>query len=135
LTGYLLDTNHIAAALDRGSDMHGRLLRTCRNGTRVGTCAPVLCELAAGIERTARREQNWNYLRILLQQVRLWPIDVVVARSYGELYTQLRSKGRVLSPVDMMVAALARSTDATILTTDRDFEAVDGVVCENWLPR
>jgi predicted nucleic acid-binding protein len=33
----------------------------------------------------------------------------------------------------MMIAALARSIDATLLTSDRDFEAVSGLRAENWL--
>ncbi|MGZ3486442.1 MAG: type II toxin-antitoxin system VapC family toxin [Isosphaeraceae bacterium] len=53
--------------------------------------------------------------------------------SYAEIYHDLRARGRVLSQVDMLLAALARSMNATLLTSDRDFEALPELRVENWL--
>jgi tRNA(fMet)-specific endonuclease VapC len=69
----------------------------------------------------------------LLQEVRLWPVDRGIARRFGELYVELRRNGRAMSHVDIVLAALARSMDLTILTTDRDFEALPDIRTENWL--
>jgi hypothetical protein len=33
----------------------------------------------------------------------------------------------------MLLAALRRSMDATLLSSDRDFDALDGLRVENWL--
>jgi predicted nucleic acid-binding protein len=63
----------------------------------------------------------------------LWPIDLETARLYGEIHQKLRRAGRILSPVDKMVAALARQMSVKVLTTDRDFEALPEVRTENWL--
>jgi predicted nucleic acid-binding protein len=40
-------------------------------------------------------------------------------------------QGRVLSQVDMMLAALARQHRLTLLTTDRDFEVLTDLRLEN----
>jgi predicted nucleic acid-binding protein len=50
---------------------------------------------------------------------------------YAEIYHDLRSRGRVLSQLDMMLAALSRSMDAVLLTDDRDFEALPDLQIEN----
>jgi tRNA(fMet)-specific endonuclease VapC len=55
------------------------------------------------------------------------------ARIYGELYLTLKRKGRILSQVDLMLAALAKQMNLTLLTTDRDFEALPELPTENWL--
>jgi predicted nucleic acid-binding protein len=47
-------------------------------------------------------------LNHLLLQLRLWPIDLKTTRIYGDIYMDLRRRGRILSQVDIMVAALAR---------------------------
>ncbi|HEY3242942.1 MAG TPA: type II toxin-antitoxin system VapC family toxin [Phycisphaerae bacterium] len=133
MTGYVLDTNHLSAALDDESVVYKRILAARREGWRVGSCSPVLCELAAGIEQTARREENWKALRVFLRQIRIWPIDFGTVQIYGRVYSELRQDGRVLSQVDMMVAALARRMDLTVLTTDRDFGAISSIKTENWL--
>ena len=75
--------------------------------------------------RQVRRKLKYRRdLNHLLRQLRLWSIDLRTARIYGDLYMDLRGRGRLLSQVDIMVAALARQMKLTILTTDRDFEAL-----------
>lgn len=71
-------------------------------------------------------------LNILLRQLRLWPVDEKTTRIYGDIYIDLRRAGRVLSQVDIMVASLARQMKLTVLTTDRDFEAVEDIATEDW---
>jgi predicted nucleic acid-binding protein len=65
--------------------------------------------------------------------VRIWPLDPPIARLYAELFHDLRARGRVLSQVDLVLAATARHLGATLLTTDRDFQAIAGLRIENWL--
>lgn len=132
MTAYLLDTNHLGAMLDEDPRVYERILTARKAGERVGTCAGVLCELAVGIEQTARREANWKALRAHLRQIRIWPLDLATAHLYGEVYNELGAKGRVLSQVDMMVAALARRMNLTVLTTDRDLEAIRDITVEDW---
>ena len=93
----------------------------------------MLCELEVGIKQTADPEANRQALSRLLAQVRIWPLDRAVAAEYGTIYQELRRAGVVLSQVDMMISALARTMGLTVLTTDRDFEAVAGARIENWL--
>jgi len=134
MTFYLLDTNHLSAALNADAGIRRKLRDLRLRGDRVGTCAPALCELQAGLALTARREHNQRLLRELLGQVRIWPLDPKTALFYGELYHELRRKGRALSQVDIMLAALAKQLSASLVSTDRDFEAVPGLRTESWLP-
>jgi predicted nucleic acid-binding protein len=54
-----------------------------------------------------------------------------MVRAYGELYRDLRARGRVLSQVDIMLAALARSMDLIVVTSDHDVEALPDLRFEN----
>jgi tRNA(fMet)-specific endonuclease VapC len=130
---YLLDTNHLSAALDSRSTVRERLYQSLRAGNRFGTCVPALCELEVGIHQTRRRDRNRQILAVLLRQIRIWPLEATIAPLYAEIYHELRDEGRVLSQVDMLLVALARSMNATILTSDRDFGAVPALRVENWL--
>jgi predicted nucleic acid-binding protein len=56
-----------------------------------------------------------------------------MARIYGGLFGQLRRSGRILSQVDMLLAAMVLHMDVILLTSDRDFEAVPQIRTENWL--
>jgi predicted nucleic acid-binding protein len=63
----------------------------------------------------------------------LYPINQLEAELAAELQTSLRRRGWQLATVDALIAAVALRHDLTLLTTDGDFAAVPGLVCENWL--
>ena len=132
MPAYLLDTNHVGMAVDSASVVGRRILDARLGGMRIGTCLPVLCEIEAGMRQVRRKVKYRRDLNQLLLQLRLWPIDLKTARIYGDVYTELRRRGRILSQVDIMVAALARQMKLTILTTDRDFEALPDIRTADW---
>jgi tRNA(fMet)-specific endonuclease VapC len=133
MPGFSLDTNHVSEATRPVSRMRERIAQARRTGLHVGTCIPVLCELEAALATSARRQYHHRTLEHLLTRVHIWPIDRPVAQMYGELYRDLRARGRALSQVDIMVAALARVMNLTLLTTDLDFQALPDLRVENWL--
>src|SRR5438876_11271023 len=127
MPAYLLDTNHVGMAVDRATAVGQRVYEARLAGQRLGTCLPVLCEIEAGMRQVRHKAKYRRDLNHLLLQLRLWPIDLKTSRIYGDIYMELRRRGRVLSQVDIMVAALARQRKLTVLTTDLDFEAVPDV--------
>jgi tRNA(fMet)-specific endonuclease VapC len=132
MPAYLLDTNHIGRAVDRASIVGQRILEARLAGVPLGTCLPVLCEIEAGMRQVQHQVKYRRDLNHLLLQLRLWPVDLKTARIYGDLYIELRRLGRAFSQVDIMVAALARQRKLTILTTDRDFEALPDIRTADW---
>lgn len=133
MANYLIDTNHLGAAINPGSVLPSRIYEARKEGHRFGTCIPVLCELEWGLRYVRGISEYRHNLAKLLKIVRIWPLDVQTAQGYGGLAAELRSRGRLLSQVDMMVAALVRQGQFRILSSDRDFEALPVLDVENWL--
>lgn len=130
---YLLDTNHLGMATRTRSLVYRRICEERESGVRFGTCIPVICELEVGIQNLSDPERSRHGLRGLIQRhVRIWPMDSKTSEIYGSLVHRLRERGRVLSQVDIMIAALAIQHDLILLTTDRDFEGLPEVKAENW---
>jgi tRNA(fMet)-specific endonuclease VapC len=130
---HLLDTNHIGEAIGRVSVVRDRIQQLHRQGAVFGTCGPVLCELLVGVVKRKDARATRRRLEGLLQIVRVWPIDLSIAEHYAEVYHELQKAGRALSQVDIMLAAIARHLNATLLTTDQDFQALPDIQAENWL--
>jgi predicted nucleic acid-binding protein len=133
MADYLLDCNHLSAAIRKVSAVRDRIHQARRIGHRFISCYPVLCELEAGIQQTAKPNDNRRRLGQLLRHIRMWPVDGQTARIYGAVYLELRRQGRVLSQVDMILASLARQHGTTVLTSDGDFESLDDLKIENWV--
>ena len=132
MAAYLLDTNHVGMAVDRASVVGQRIFAARLAGVRLGTCLPVLCEIEAGMRQVRYKVRYRRDLNHLLLQLRLWPVDLKTAHIYGDMYTELRRRGRALSQVDIMIAALARQMKLTILTTDSDFDALPDIATADW---
>ena len=133
MTKYLLDTNHLSAYLDRKSGLEHRIDSALRAGDRFGICLPVLCEYRAGIRVSKRFRQNFARLQAALGVFRLWPSDESTAATFAEVFQELRAAGKMLSQFDLLIAAVARQQQLTLLTADQDFQVVSGIVTDNWL--
>jgi tRNA(fMet)-specific endonuclease VapC len=130
---YLLDTNHVSPALRKASPLRDRILQARRSGHRFVCCHGVIGELEIGIQQTPKPEENRRQLNLLFKHVRLWQLDLATTRHYGSIYLELQRIGRVLSQVDITLASLARQHNLTLLTSDRDFEALPDLKTENWM--
>jgi tRNA(fMet)-specific endonuclease VapC len=130
---YLLDTNHLGEAIGRVSIVRDRLQQLYRQGVVFGTCGPVLCELLVGVVKRKDASATRRRLERLLQVVRIWPIELAIADHYASVYHELQQAGRALSQVDILLAAIARHLNATLLTTDQDFQALPDIPVEDWL--
>jgi predicted nucleic acid-binding protein len=133
MTGFLLDTNHLSAAVRLGSPIRDRIHWVRERGASVGTCVPALCELEVGVQQVRDPSTYRKALGRLLTRLRIWQLDQDTAWHYGDVYHEARRSGLILSQVDMMLAALARQMGLVLLTSDRDFEGLPGLSTENWL--
>jgi tRNA(fMet)-specific endonuclease VapC len=133
MTRYLLDTNHLSEGLRRVSIVRDRMQQLQRRSATFGTCGPALCELLVGILQRRDAAATRRRLEVLLQVVRLWPVSLETADQYGKVYLELQKVGKALSQVDMILAAMSRKEQLTLLTTDQDFQALPDIRIENWL--
>jgi predicted nucleic acid-binding protein len=97
-----------------------------------GTCVPVLCEIESGRLNVSRPDVYRNGLNAVLRKILLWPLTRATSEIFGQLDQDLRRRGRALSQVDIMLAALCRELDLTLVTTDADFTALPWLKTENW---
>jgi predicted nucleic acid-binding protein len=134
MRGYLLDTNHLSYALRVVTPLRDRLRQAHRQGFRLVTCWPALCELQEGIVFTADPGHYGRALKAVLKEMRVWPMDWGLVEQYGVCAKLARQRGRVLSTVDLILAAFAWKENVVLLTSDRDFEAFPEIKTENWIP-
>jgi predicted nucleic acid-binding protein len=133
MTRYLLDTNHLSHALQVSSSLRERLLAARRRGSRLATCWPVLCELEAGLVQMVDSSRHRRMLTVVMHEVRVWPLDWTAVRNDGVVNGLAKDRGRSLSVVDTILAALAWEDSAVVLTADKDFTAFPEIRTENWL--
>ena len=70
----------------------------------------------------------------LLGEVNVLPFGVPADADYGSIRSELEAAGRPIGSNDLLIAAHAYSTGATIVTANTDeFKRIRGLSVENWL--
>jgi tRNA(fMet)-specific endonuclease VapC len=103
--------------------------------TEIGLCAVVLGELWYGAERSesTRRAANRKRVNELLGRYAVVPFDVDAAKRYATIRTELDVAGKPIGPNDLMIAAIAKARQATVVTHNvAEFSRVPRLSVEDW---
>ena len=69
-------------------------------------------ELYAGIEGAKRLRQ----IETLVQEITVLPLNVIEAAMGGRIYTQLKSRGKLIGTHDILIAAICIANDLPLYT-------------------
>ena len=93
-----------------------------------------LAELEFGICNSQAYEKNRVKLISFLQLIDVLPFDDTAAVDYGIIRANLQKKGAVIGPLDMLIAAHAKSRNLTVVTNNKsEFERVEGLSVIDWV--
>lgn len=109
---------------------HDRVAELVRSAEEILISAVVVGELVYGFRWGSRFERSMVELRSFLSSpyVSFVPVGLVTADRYSRIAQTLRAKGRPIPTNDIWVAAHAMETGADLISVDRHFEHVDGIV-------
>ena len=132
---YFLDTNAVIALLkNQPASVRGRLRRVVSRGASIAVSSLVLYELWYGVARSERRRDNADRLRIFLSgDIDVIPFDEQDAVTAGDLRAALETSGTPIGPYDLLIAAQALRSGATLVTANiSEFARVRGLVWQDW---
>ncbi len=132
---YLLDTNAVIAILKNDPPGVRRCLRRAiEEEATIAVSSVVLYELWYGVARSARREENADRIRAFLSgAVSIVEFDEEDAAHAGDIRADLEKTGTPIGPYDVLIAAQAKRTGATLVTANlREFTRVAGLSVEDW---
>lgn len=122
----LLDTNAYVALM-RGDPGVAQLVQ---RASRVLLPVVALGELHFGFQCGSRAKANLSQLEQFLENayVDLVPVGRDTAERFGRIASALRSKGKPIPTNDIWIAAQAMETAAHLVSFDRHFGHVDGLL-------
>jgi tRNA(fMet)-specific endonuclease VapC len=132
LTRYMLDTNIISDLIRNPQGKAAkRIAKVGENN--VFTSIIVAAELRYGCAKSGS-ERLLKAVEDLLGEIDVPPLDVPVDAEYGGIRAELEATGRPIGGNDLLIAAHAYATGATIVTANTDeFKRIRGLKVENWL--
>ena len=99
-------------------------------------CISAIChaELWYGVEHSAQAERNRAGLEHFLRRLDVQAFGPEAGKHYGDIREQLNRRGTPIGSNDLLIAAHARSMEATLVTNNvREFSRVPGLQVVNWV--
>jgi len=129
---YLLDTNICIYLLNRADAQIEKQFRS-RSPADIALCSVVKAELLCGAHRSTRMDANLQRLKLFFSPLQSLPFDDRCAEHYALIRTDLAAQGKLIGPNDLMIAAIARAHEATLVTRNTaEFGRVAGLQLEDW---
>lgn len=121
-----IDTNAYSA-LKRGKK---RVWQIMEEADRLVVPLVVVGELIAGFRNGIHTRSNLEALEQFLEEpdIELAAMNFAIADRYGKIVTDLRKKGSPIPTNDIWIAAVALENGARLLTADRHFDSIDGLM-------
>lgn len=130
---YLLDTDICIYLIKKRPSAVIDRLRRCQTGDAVVSSITV-AELRYGASKSQGPEQNHEALNLFLAPFDLLMFDHRAAQAYGEIRAQVERAGTPTGPLDLLIAAQARSANLTLVTNNtNEFGRVKGLRVEDWV--
>jgi tRNA(fMet)-specific endonuclease VapC len=128
----LLDSNVCIPFLN-GSDPTIRQRLVGHSPDDLRLCSVVKAELLYGARNSAKVADNLRSLELFFAPFESLVFDDEAAEWYGTIRAQLRRDGTPIGGNDLLIAAIARAKDATLVTRSQsEFRRVPGLRVEVW---
>jgi tRNA(fMet)-specific endonuclease VapC len=129
---YLLDTNICIYIIRKKPPAVLKKVKSKQPG-RIAISTITLAELEYGIVRSRYPDRNRVALLEFLLPFTILDFDQAASAEYGHIRSSLKSKGRPIDPMDLLLAAQARAHGLVLVTNnEKEFKRVEGLQIENW---
>ncbi len=127
---YMLDTNTVSHLLKGHPAVARRLIAVPM--TSLCISAITEGELLFGLAKRPAAKQLHVAVREFLKRVDVLPWDSAAAEHYGIVRANMAGQGKVLSPLDLLIATHALSVDAVLVTNDQAISQMPNLHLEDW---
>lgn len=130
MTRYMLDTNSVSNLLRE----HPVVVRRVIAAPMASLCLSAVteAELRYGLAKRPEATRLHRVVGELLLRLDVLPWDSEVASTYGALRAGMERQGKVLAPLDLMIAAHAIATGCTLVSNDQAFAHLPDLDLEDW---
>lgn len=125
MSGDCILASNIVIDILRGDDATIKVVGQLR---KIYVPVIVFGELYYGANKSDRTDKRFFEIEQLKHRVTSLNISELTSKHYGEIKDQLRQKGNLIPENDIWIAAIVKAKGIPLMTTDKHFQKVDGIV-------
>ena len=102
------------------------------SGAKLSTTVINAYELLKGASIPSRAQENLIKVRSLISTLQVLELSPGECEEASRIYEEQRERGRMIGEFDILIAAIARFHDETIVTRDEVFKSIRGTKTIKW---
>jgi len=92
-----------------------------------------VAELYFGAYNSSKKEENISLINDLLAEINVIDFDENAGKCFGEIKSDLKSKGQIIGDSDLFIAAISISNNFILVTNnEKHFKRIETLQIENW---
>jgi tRNA(fMet)-specific endonuclease VapC len=128
----VLDTDIMVSLLKDEETAKEEIRSLEQSGERLSTTVITAYELLKGAQISSRSEENLTRVRQLISSMEVLGLSLGACEYASRIYKELRRGGKMIGEFDILIAAITRTFDETLISRDRDFKWIRGLEVANW---
>ncbi len=130
---YLIDTNICIYIMNHHPPEVLQKFKSVGVG-EMGISSITVSELHYGACKSIHIKENIHRLDEFLCPFEIIPYDEDASKCYGKIRSQLEKKGKVIGPLDMLIAAHALSKKLILISNNiKEFNRIKSLNVQNWV--
>jgi len=127
---YMLDTNTVSHLIKEHPAVASRVVAV----PMASLCISAITEgeLHFGLAKRPDAKRLQLAVREFLRRVDVLPWDSSITQHYGSVRADMERRGKILAPLDLLIATHALSVSAVLVTNDGAFHQVADLPIEDW---
>ena len=128
----LIDTDILSLFLRGDRNVRSRFERYLESSERLHLSIITVYEVVSGLRYRDARRQLGSF-RQLVAASEVWPVTESSVEISAEIYATLRSQGRLIDDLDLLIAGIALANDFTLVTHNRrHFDRIHALEVQDW---
>lgn len=128
----VLDTDVLVALLKGAPDAIEKIRQLEEKSERIATTIITAYELLKGAGISSRPQENLKKVKDSISSLQVLDLSFKACEEASKIYRDLRKTGSVIGEFDILIAAIARTYDETIITRDEHFKLIRGTKFVEW---
>lgn len=130
---YLIDTNICIYIMNNRPHEVIQKFREVGVG-EIGISSITVSELYYGASKSRQVSKNMHRVDEFLTPFEIFSYGENASKYYGDIRANLEKQGKVIGPLDMLIAAHALSENLILVTNnEKEFKRIESLRIENWV--
>lgn len=123
----VLDTTVIVALLKGKSETVAKINELQENNDNLSITIITAYELLKGAYLSAKPQENTLIVKEAIANLQVLELSPQACVEAAEIFSELKNTGKIISEFDVLIAAIAKTNNESILTYDKHFKTISGL--------